>query len=483
MSAEDPGVPGSAGFMELSLSLQLALKLATDDLPPALAAINAVRHFDGKPQVDAIEFWLLEREAEDAAFDRLRFLNEYCAQSSRDPGPFVVLAESYRAVGDKELSRKAIVHALGLRQWDLYSQRVFLNITAWLSESGDTTDSADDYLKGRFCDQPFENFETGVTGDVFVCCPSYLPVSIGNLHKATAEEIWNSAVAAELRRSISDGSFRYCSRLHCGKITSRKLDPARSPADSSPAASAPLPKRAVLSHDRSCNLACPSCRKDFIVAKKAEQERLNILLDNSIMPILRGAKLVTVTGSGDPFGSNHFRSLLKRINRRDYPELTVDLHTNGQLFDQQSWDALELEGLIGAVEISIDAARPETYSIVRRGGDFGRLKSNLAFIRHLRRTNEISHLKFSFVVQAQNYEEMPEFVELGEEFGADIVVFNMIRNWGTFTSAEFECEFVGSSLHPAYKSFLRILESPQLMRPIVRRSNLTTYVSYGSMIP
>ena len=104
-------------------------------------------------------------------------------------------------------------------------------------------------------------------------------------------------------------------------------------------------------------------------------------------------------GSGDPFASHHFRAFLKRINRKEFPNLKVSLYTNGQLFTEKSWEELELSGKVSYVNISIDAARAETYKIVRYPGDFERLLKNLEFIKQLRQSGEIKSLRFYFVVQ------------------------------------------------------------------------------------
>jgi sulfatase maturation enzyme AslB (radical SAM superfamily) len=300
-----------------------------------------------------------------------------------------------------------------------------------------------------------------------MCCGDWLPVPIGNIYKNTAEEIWNSPVAEEIRASIVDGSYRYCSRLSCADILNRSLPKAPVPPPG-PERYRSGPSRIVLSHDNSCNLSCPSCRSEVILAKKEQQDRLNGLLDTVFAPLLREAEIVRISGSGDPFASNHYRSLLKMINRRDYPKLRVDLHTNAQLFDDKAWAELRLSGKVWHVEISIDAATAETYRIVRRGGNFDRLLSNLALVADLREAGEIRELVFSFVVQQQNYREMPDFVLLAEKFGADFVDFRMILNWGVSSTEEFNRKFIGSPNHPEYAAYLDILKRPELQRPNVR---------------
>ena len=61
--------------------------------------------------------------------------------------------------------------------------------------------------------------------------------------------------------------------------------------------------------------------------------------------------------------------------------------------------------------VSVDAARQDTYEVVRRGGSFDRLCRNLDFLGGLRAERRIDLLRLDFVVQALNFREMPEFVE------------------------------------------------------------------------
>ncbi len=239
------------------------------------------------------------------------------------------------------------------------------------------------------------------------------------------------------------------------------------------------PKRVLLSHDRSCNLSCPSCRREILVADKDEVARLNELFETTLAPLLRDADSVHVTGSGDAFGSAHFRYVLKRLNRREFPRLRLMLQTNGVLCDRRAWKELELEGLVSSVLVSIDAATKPTYSVVRRGGSFERLLDNLAFIAELRRERRISYFRLDFVVQALNFREMPAVVELARAFGCDIMHFQMIRNWGTFSLPEYRRNFIGAPDHPEYAEFLEVLRHPNLALPMVELSSVRRMRDYA----
>lgn len=80
-------------------------------------------------------------------------------------------------------------------------------------------------LSDKFCPMPFTHLSTGYKGDAFACCcPAWVPFPTGNVLKAaSAEAVWNSEVAAEIRRSIHDGDFSYCSRTLCSYIAAQKL--------------------------------------------------------------------------------------------------------------------------------------------------------------------------------------------------------------------------------------------------------------------
>lgn len=331
-------------------------------------------------------------------------------------------------------------------------------------------------LHGRFCRAPFEAIETAPGGDVHFCCPAWLPVPIGNLNESTSEAIWNSPAARAIRASIHDGSYRYCSRVHCAHLSSNSLPrteelrPARLKAIAAERRTHldERPERLVLAHDRSCTLSCPSCRTKVIAANSVDAARLNRMADEVLLPLARNARRLRVTSSGDPFGSRHFRHVMKRLVRTDYPKLLLEVQTNGVLFTPAAWDEFDLAGRLALVAVSIDAADEATYSILRRGGSFRRLLANLAFLADRRRAGEIAHFRLDVVVQALNFRQLPELVAIAERHGCDAVKFQMIRNWNTWSAAEFALHDIGSPRHPDYPAFLEVLAHPALGSPGVQ---------------
>lgn len=340
-----------------------------------------------------------------------------------------------------------------------------------------------------FCSKPFSWFEVsrGTTtgeGETYVCCPTWISKPIGNLRHNSVEEVWNSEAAADIRRSILDGSFEYCSRTLCAFLQS-ETGPVQPAAE----VTEPLMRRAIdenlqilpwgpldviACHDRSCNLSCPSCRTHIIMEHNRRDQILDIqkkLKEGA----LKDARLLHVTGSGDPFGSPYMREFLQTLDRSRMPALErIHLQSNGILWTKRMWETIpeDVRALVHTAEISIDAASANTYSENRRGGDFDRLLENLAFIAAELRPRPIRDFEISMVVQANNFREMKDFVRLGNRFGVSKVSFHQITNWGTFSPEEYLARAVHFPGHPENREFLAELNDPAFDDPIVDWSNL-----------
>jgi MoaA/NifB/PqqE/SkfB family radical SAM enzyme len=339
-----------------------------------------------------------------------------------------------------------------------------------------------------FCAKPFEWFEVshvGGRGEVYLCCPSWLDRPIGSLRRQSVAEIWNGAEAGEIRRSILDGSFDYCNASLCPYLQTRTgpVQPASEVGDERlrSALTADLrvlpwgPVKVICSYDRSCNLSCPSCRGETIVETGARDELLEVQrkIEQQALP---QAEYLYITGSGDPFGSPAYRRWLRTVDIRRMPRLDcIHLHTNGLLWNRRMWSRIPppTRSLIRSAEVSIDAATAATYAANRRGGDFRQMLRNLDFIAGLRREGPLRYLKISMVVQANNFQEMPAFLDLGRRSAADVVYFSRLVNWGTFSEGEFRERAVHLEDHARHRELIALLRSPELADPRVDAGNLT----------
>jgi len=338
-----------------------------------------------------------------------------------------------------------------------------------------------------FCEEPFRHFETLETGGVFLCCPQWLPTSVGNLHTESAEESWNSDRAQAIRRDILAGSFKYCDSEICPRIQSNSL-PTVEEAKKNPYYKNIIENKITklyrptlinFSHDRSCNISCPSCRNKKISFSDGPQYLLRKQMHDKIVRTYFSQATddvftLNITGSGDPFGSKIFREFLRELDGSMFPNMRIDLQTNGVMFTQKMWDRMEkIHENITLVMVSFDAASEATYNITRRGGNWRQLLKNMEFLSQLRRTGQRKFLQFYFVVQKANFREMGEFVKIGKQFLVDQVCFSKANNWGTWTRSQFNNTCVWSPDHPDYEQYLRVLAQPILGNDMVMLGNLT----------
>jgi MoaA/NifB/PqqE/SkfB family radical SAM enzyme len=340
-----------------------------------------------------------------------------------------------------------------------------------------------------FCSQPFKRFEVlgggGERGDVFFCCQSWITRSIGNMAEKPVEEVWNSRNAQAIRRSILDNSFRYCKKQSCPYLQridgpvqriEEVTDPELLEVIREQKVVLPYgPSDIICCFDQSCNLSCPSCRNQIIMENDHAVAILNIQ-QRLEAGALADARLLYITGSGDPFGSPFFRQWLQTMDRTQMPKLErIHLHTNGLLWTKRIWQSIpaSTRELVRGATISIDAANPETYKANRRGGEFKMLLSRLKMIGDLRANGPLDYLEFHMTVQRNNYREMPDFLALGRRFHADRVSFHRLLDWGTFTAEEFAARAVHLPAHPEHEDFLNVLADPTLDAPEVYLSNLS----------
>jgi hypothetical protein len=342
-----------------------------------------------------------------------------------------------------------------------------------------------------FCSKPFTNLEI-VTypkrGDAFLCCQAWLPVSIGNVSEGNVADLWNGPVARDIRRSVLDGTFEYCNS-NCPYLQtiitpvqprSEVTDPRLMEIIEKDCVEAPMPRVVNAAFDRSCNLSCPSCRKEhFIERESADAIRgLQRVVEEEVLP---EAEILYVTGSGDAFGSPYFLEWLRHMNVRDKPNLRIHLHTNAQLWTAPIWAKLppEVRQIILTAEISIDAASERTYNLNRRGGSWSKLMNNLQFISGLRASGPLEYLKLHMLVQENNFDEMPAFVALGKSVGADCIYFSHLVDWGSFPSQELASRSIHRPEHPRHDELRAVLRHSSLQDPRVDLGNLSEVVDLG----
>jgi len=181
-------------------------------------------------------------------------------------------------------------------------------------------------------------------------------------------------------------------------------------------------------------------------------------------------KELILIGFGDPFASPHTRKwMAEGIDIAD----KITIWTNGILL-KSKWGILSptTKKAIQSIEISIDAATPETYHMLRAGGDWDILMQNMLFVSGLRKDGQIQNFRINFVVRAENYTEVLDFVDLGNGFGVDDIYFSRMEDWGSISCNQVSNLQVHNKSHKNHAEFLDIMEKARLKDPKVRLGNL-----------
>jgi sulfatase maturation enzyme AslB (radical SAM superfamily) len=402
------------------------------------------------------------------------------------PGAAVALARWLAKAGRPEdalaIARDALSGLQGSKQtWDFHilrnqitalertiaGKRVHRALQRYLGDD-------DGYMLSRTCEFPFNRIDLQENGNAAVCCAHWMPgFSLGNVitGKETASEIFNNSQAVAARQSVLDGSFRYCDHEKCPLISGQQLpSKADVPGDNAKRAVATgevifeSPSFVLLAFDQSCNLSCPSCRADVITEKMGMQTLKEKLVEESIIPMLRGAKTLNINPAGEIFVSRPLRRLLSKLNSTAYPGLKIEIITNGTLFNKREWEKFPgIHGMVTRVRVSTDGATKETFEKLRRGAHWETFIENMRFLGELRRSGAIDALMFSFTYQRDNFREMSLFVDVTHDIDPGrIVIFEKLENWGTFRNEDYLDKAVHLLEHPLHDEFLAIIRQPKM---------------------
>jgi len=180
-----------------------------------------------------------------------------------------------------------------------------------------------------------------------------------------------------------------------------------------------------------CNLACIQCLRSLGL-KPYKLGDIDFENYKKILAQFPYVMNLSLNGFGEPFMHKQFFEIVE-YSRAQRPWAKIGIYTNGILIDEEKTYRLMDCGLT-ELDISIDAAYPETYRRVRRGGRLPVLHDN---IRRLMKAREETGARFpliglNFVMVNENEGELVPFVEQANEFGVDFIncITYAAYDWG-----------------------------------------------------
>ena len=294
-------------------------------------------------------------------------------------------------------------------------------------------------------------------------CDGWLPIPVGKVSDFNSlEEVWNSPMAKMLQDNIDQKKFTWCAVEHCGVINRNIIKQQYTLS---------------INIDNSCNLACPSCRRELIMINSGPEYDKKVDSLNRIMQWLEMFDqpiTISLGGSGDALASYVIRSLM-----RDYtpkPTQKFQITTNGLLLNKILLGSKILPN-ISNLSISVDAASAVVYEQVRRPGKWDILLENLEWV-----SKHNLPARLNFVVQRTNFREILAFDQLCTRLNMGGLI-QPLNDWGTWNSTPVKNpdEFtiangtyldhdVANPSHPDHQEFLTILHT-------VRKQNKSLRIS------
>jgi MoaA/NifB/PqqE/SkfB family radical SAM enzyme len=181
-----------------------------------------------------------------------------------------------------------------------------------------------------------------------------------------------------------------------------------------------VPRMLLYSPVTQCNLNCIHC---ISAETRTKASKLPASFKEKMLEWSSAGKLETISSdySGDILWADaRFGGELDFITSLGIP---FHIDTNGVYLTAEV-SARLCQMLVGSLNISLDAARPETYKRIRKGSlPLSEVVANIAELMSARKEAGVNFpVSISFTIMRSNLEEWPEFVRMGKELGVDIVI-------------------------------------------------------------
>jgi MoaA/NifB/PqqE/SkfB family radical SAM enzyme len=161
--------------------------------------------------------------------------------------------------------------------------------------------------------------------------------------------------------------------------------------------------------------------------------------------------------------SEVYIELFDYIIEKNKKNITNIVQTNGSLLKSKENLLRKFLPYISNLRISFDAGCEDTYKLTRVGGNWNNLLDNVNFVKDLVKQNNFrTQLSADFVVQKNNYKDLPVFANLCRELNLSMNIQKM-WNWGTWELDVFNDMNVYDKKHPLYadvEKYFRLAKLP-----------------------
>jgi radical SAM protein with 4Fe4S-binding SPASM domain len=180
-----------------------------------------------------------------------------------------------------------------------------------------------------------------------------------------------------------------------------------------------------------CNYRTPCLICDRNVRAKASDCEISLDVINAARPLIKTAKRIYLHGGGEPMFSKYFKDVVNVVEE----PFAISFATNAMLLTKRMSDLFLEKRTIDNLMVSLDAATPDLFRIMRPSGDFETVIRNISYLTGKRDSLGLVHptITLMMIVCQENLAEVPAFVDLASRIGALQVIYGHLNNGLDFT--------------------------------------------------
>jgi MoaA/NifB/PqqE/SkfB family radical SAM enzyme len=169
-----------------------------------------------------------------------------------------------------------------------------------------------------------------------------------------------------------------------------------------------------------CNSRCIMCAGNYYNSRSGKRitaEQFKTMASNLKLEYASG---INLSGGGDPLLNEDMESIIRFV-RKEYPNIQISVTTNGIALDGKAAEVMLASDVL-SINVSLNAATKETYQRIMQVDCFERVCRNVAAFTCARKAmKKNTRVQLSVILSRLNIEEMPAFIILGKQLGADSV--------------------------------------------------------------
>jgi putative metalloenzyme radical SAM/SPASM domain maturase len=183
----------------------------------------------------------------------------------------------------------------------------------------------------------------------------------------------------------------------------------------------PSPSKIYIETTTRCNLNCGMCVKHTAGSGMTEGD-FDMTMFEGIKPALPEVQNLILSGIGEPLLYPQLEKIIREARALMPESGIIAFQSNGMLMSKDKSEKLIRAGL-DKICISLDSVNPETFSLMRNGGDISRIKDAFRFLKDASAASGRQiQTGVEFVLTRENMQDLPDVIKFAAEHGASFVI-------------------------------------------------------------